>query len=105
MGSDTTAATLTCLFFELSRNPRCLKLLQEEIDELHKTEKDVHVRSLGKLPYLEAVINEALRLHPPVPSGVQRISPPEGLRIGETFIPGDTIIQIPTYTMFRGNAD
>lgn len=58
--------------------------------------------SLSKMKYLQACIDESLRLHPPVPSGLQRMTPREGLQIGETFIPGDTIVQIPTYTLYRG---
>ncbi|EON67962.1 hypothetical protein W97_07108 [Coniosporium apollinis CBS 100218] len=41
-----------------------------------------------------------MRLHPPVPSGVQRMTPPEGLRVGDTFIPGNAIVQIPYHTIF-----
>jgi len=100
-GSDTTAATLTCLFYELSLQPRCLEALQAEVDELFEGDRDVDGISLAKLPYLEAVINETLRLHPPVPGGVQRLTPSEGLQIGETFIPGNSIVQIPSHTMYR----
>lgn len=42
-----------------------------------------------------------MRLHPPVPSGTQRVTPPEGMWIGERFVPGDTIVQVPSYTVFR----
>ena len=101
--SDTTAATLTCLFFQLALHPEKVVTLQEEIDELFNSTGTVDAASLGKLPYLNAVINETLRMHPPVPSGVQRKTPPQGLTIGSTFIPGNTIVQIPTHTIYRGN--
>ena len=29
------------------------------------------------------------------------MTPPEGLQIGNTYIPGDTIVQIPMHTHFR----
>lgn len=53
------------------------------------------------VPLLDAVINETMRLHPPVPSGTQRVTPPEGLWIKDRFIPGNTIVQVPSYTVFR----
>ncbi|KAF4877796.1 Cytochrome P450 monooxygenase FCK2 [Colletotrichum siamense] len=100
-GSDTTAASLTCLFFELAQKPDVYKRLRDEIDEYFAEHPEPEHSALSKLPYLQACIDEALRLHPPVPSGVQRMTPPEGLDIDGTFIPGNTIIQVPTYTMFR----
>nr|XP_036579748.1 cytochrome p450 [Colletotrichum truncatum]KAF6787428.1 cytochrome p450 [Colletotrichum truncatum] len=103
-GSDTTAASLTCLFFELAQKPEAYKRLREEIDEYFHEHPEPEHSALSKLPYLQACIDEALRLHPPVPSGVQRMTPPEGLEIDGTFIPGNTIIQVPTYTMFRGES-
>ncbi|KAK7423226.1 hypothetical protein QQZ08_009122 [Neonectria magnoliae] len=100
-GSDTTAASLTCLFFELATNPNATRQLQEEVDQYYaNTEEPDHV-ALSKLKYLQACIDESLRLHPPVPSGLQRMTPTQGLQIGDVFIPGDTILQIPSHTMNR----
>jgi cytochrome P450 family 628 len=105
-GSDTTAATLTCLFFMLATHPQALKKLQAEVDAYHLANEGLGFEStsLAKLPYLDAVINESLRLQPTVPSGVQRETPPEGLRIGDVYIPGKTIVQIPTYSIQRGKS-
>lgn len=54
-------------------------------------------------PVLDSIINEVLRLFPPVLFGSQRVTPPEGLTIGPTaiFIPGDTIVYMPTYQLHR----
>ncbi|GJC83080.1 cytochrome P450 monooxygenase FCK2 [Colletotrichum liriopes] len=100
--SDTTAASLTCLFFELAQRPEVHSRLREEIDSYFAQNEEPEHSSLSKLSYLQACIDETLRLHPPVPSGVQRMTPPEGMEIDGTFIPGNTIVQVPTYTMFRG---
>lgn len=100
-GSDTTAATLTALIFEILSNKTKLDILQTEIDEYCGNHTGISSQSLAKLEYLDAVIQETLRLHPPVPSGLQRLTPPEGVTIDGIFIPGDTIIQIPSHTVYR----
>lgn len=90
------------MFFELSQNPKALQALQKEVDDLYASTDNIDAMTLSKLRYMDAVINETLRLHPPVPSGLQRMTPPEGLQIDQTFIPGNTILQIPSFTMYRG---
>ncbi|KAJ0107909.1 hypothetical protein J7T55_007121 [Diaporthe amygdali] len=103
-GSDTTAATLTCLFYNLTTHPEVYKTLQKEVDEFFASEAtsdNFETSSLGKLQYLQACIDESLRLFPPVMSGLQRQTPPQGVQIGERFIPGNTIVMTPTYTMCR----
>lgn len=90
------------MFFELSQNSKALQALQKEVDDLYASTENIDAITLSKLRYMDAVINETLRLHPPVPSGLQRMTPPEGLQIDQTFIPGNTILQIPSYTMYRG---
>ncbi|KAK3356880.1 cytochrome P450 monooxygenase-like protein [Lasiosphaeria hispida] len=96
-GSDSVAATLTYVFFHLAYDPELVRMLQAELDALPDLAHD----RLAAVALLDAVVNEAMRLHPPVPSGTQRVTPPEGLQIGKAFVPGDTIVQVPSYTVFR----
>jgi cytochrome P450 len=96
-GSDSVAAALTHIFFHLAWDPALVNRLQAEFDSL----PDISHENLMTVPLLDAVINETMRLHPPVPSGTQRVTPPEGMWIGDKFIPGDTIVQVPSYTVFR----
>lgn len=106
-GSDTTAATLTCLFYNFATQPEKYKTLQKEVDEFFTSEatsSDFDTAALGKLEYLQACIDESLRLFPPVMSGLQRQTPPQGIQIGKRFIPGNTIVMTPTYTMCRGES-
>jgi cytochrome P450 len=103
--SDTTSSSLTCLLFELARHPHVYKKLQAEVDAAFREHGDGvpgHYE-LSKLEYLQACVDEALRMYPPLPGGVQRITPPEGMQIdGDLFIPGNTIVQMPLYTLYRG---
>lgn len=88
---------------ELSTHPEVAQALQEEVDAFFQENPDPDSNALSKLKYLQACIDEALRVLPTVPSGVQRLTPPEGLKITEDlFIPGDTIVQVPIYTLHRG---
>lgn len=102
--SETVAATLGCLFFELAINRSKAAALRAELDQYFANFGQVDAISLSNLGYLNAVINETLRMHPAVPSGFQRQAPAKGLIIGNTYIPGDTIIHVPLHTMFRGMA-
>lgn len=99
-GSDTTSATLTYLFYHLALDPDQQKRLREELGDLIGegwSDKDIQ-----HADHLNGVINETLRLHPPVPSGLMRETLPEGLRIGDTFVPGNTNFCTPQYPMGRG---
>ena len=86
----------------LALHPDVLVKLQAEIDEYKSTHDEYDLVSLSKLQYLQACIDESLRLYPVVPSGVPRMTPPEGLQLDDVYIPGDTIIHNPSYTMYRG---
>lgn len=52
--------------------------------------------------HLNGAINETLRLHPPVPSGLKRKIVKEGAQIGEAFLPGNIEFFTPMYPMGRG---
>jgi cytochrome P450 len=62
-GHETTANALTWTWFELGRHPDVLAKLAVEIDTLGG--RAVTVEDLPALPYNLAVIEEAMRLHPP----------------------------------------
>lgn len=101
-GSDTTASTLAAIFHLLALHPDKKKALREEIDGIFSSFENFSHQKLVGSPMLEGCINEALRLYPAVPSGTQRITPPEGAVIAGRWIPGDTIVSTPTFALHRG---
>lgn len=105
-GRDTTAATLTTLWFCIARYPRILRGLRLEIEGFAGRAPDLV--ELQDLKYLKAVINESLRLYPIVPenSRVAREDttlPRGGGRNGDLplFIPKGEIVGWSLYTMHR----
>lgn len=99
-GSETTASTLTQMFFYLASNHSLQTRIRTEIETLLDG-NEIASQVIKDARLLNGAINEALRLHPPVPSGVFRTTPPEGISIGDVFIPGDTKIQTPGYVIGR----
>ncbi|KAF2869050.1 cytochrome P450 [Massariosphaeria phaeospora] len=101
-GSDTTAATLTWLCYELCKNLDVQFKLRDIVDRILPEKAFLDVEDLANCPHLDGVIKEALRLHPAVPSGLQRETPPSGLTLSSgVYIPGNTLIWMPTHTLQR----
>ncbi|KAK2974659.1 hypothetical protein RJ640_030267 [Escallonia rubra] len=71
-GTDTTSAVLEWAMTELIRHPRVMKKVQNEVREILKDKPETTEADLGEMHYLNAVIKETLRLHPPIPMLVPR---------------------------------
>ena len=57
---------LTPIGYELAKNPEVQKVLQDEIDAAYEGSTNLDYNTVQSLPYLDMVINETLRLHPPL---------------------------------------
>ncbi|CAI6065999.1 unnamed protein product [Clonostachys chloroleuca] len=101
-GSDTVASAITNALFYLTKNQNVYKTLQATLaKEFPGGDSDWTYEKARNIPYLDWVIQETLRLRPSVPGGLARVTPPEGLMVDGTFIPGDTVTSVPTYTIQR----
>ncbi len=102
-GSDTTAIALRAILYFLMKNPAKMAKLQNEIDDADKAGKlssmiqDEEARK--ELPYLNAVLKEAMRLHPSVGLLFERHVPQGGANICGHFIPGGTIVGINPWVL------
>jgi cytochrome P450 len=65
-GHDTTSSTLSFLVYELARNPQVLERVTDELDRVLAGRAPTTDQLLGELPYLSMVLDETLRLYPPV---------------------------------------
>lgn len=110
-GSDTTATGIRVTLLHIMTNPRAYAKLQGEIDAsvrdgLSPSAEDgglISAAQAKQLPYLQAVIREALRLNPPVANIFSRDVPPGGdtVHVGEEqfFLPGGVCIGYSAYAM------
>lgn len=70
-GRDTTAVTLSWLFYELSKSPGVVRKLRQEIVEHVGLDKTPTYANLKNMKYLQHCLNEILRLYPVVPFNVR----------------------------------
>ncbi|KAG4400013.1 hypothetical protein GLYMA_08G350800v4 [Glycine max] len=66
-GTNGPASVLEWSLAELVRNPHVFKKAREEIESVVGKERLVKESDIPNLPYLQAVLKETLRLHPPTP--------------------------------------
>ncbi|MCJ1464976.1 hypothetical protein MMC07_003591 [Pseudocyphellaria aurata] len=103
-GSDTTAAAMTYAFYHLASDRTQVEKLRAELQTLMKPDTPFSARDVQSGPHLNGVIYEALRMHPPVPSGAPRITPPEGITVDDVFVPGGVNVTVPQYVLGRSEA-
>ncbi|KAK6066562.1 cytochrome p450 [Seiridium cupressi] len=78
-GSETTATAMSATLYLLSKNPRKLKKLNEEIRSTFEADDQVNMLPTNSLMYTTAVLEESMRIYPPVPIGMPRVIPKGGL--------------------------
>ncbi|KAL9122895.1 MAG: hypothetical protein Q9187_000546 [Circinaria calcarea] len=93
-GSETTATLLSGATFYLCQNRSSLEIVTREVRDTYKSETEITLNSIAKLPYLNAVLEESLRLYPPVPSTLPRRTLPSGDTIGGYAVPGDISVGV-----------
>uniref|UniRef100_A0A7N0T6Q6 Cytochrome P450 n=1 Tax=Kalanchoe fedtschenkoi TaxID=63787 RepID=A0A7N0T6Q6_KALFE len=94
-GTDTNAVTIEWALSLLLNNPEKLKKAQSELDAVISPGRLVDEADLHKLTYLQAIINETLRMYPAAPLLVPHYSS------GECTIQG---FHVPSGTMVLANA-
>jgi cytochrome P450 len=96
-GSETTANLLSGLIARLIWNPDKYRKLCDEIRSAFTTEDAITYEASSKLPYLNACLEEGLRIHPPVPTGLLRTVPKGGDTIDGNFVPEGTSVAVGSW--------
>ncbi|KAI1802364.1 cytochrome P450 [Daldinia bambusicola] len=87
-GSDTTASSLAAVVYYLLQNTYSMAKVTDEIRTTFAKYSDISYLSTASMPYLRAVILEALRMYPPTPMGLPRLVPDGGDVVDGCPLPG-----------------
>ncbi|KAI3328827.1 cytochrome P450 [Ustulina deusta] len=98
-GGETTATTSAATLYFLLKNPKALAKVTTEVRGRWASYTDIDSNSAQQLPYLQACINEALRLYPSGAQGFPRLSP--GRVIDGLWVPRGTEVYTCTWVASR----
>ncbi|KAI0474770.1 cytochrome protein [Xylaria cf. heliscus] len=102
-GGETTAHTLSSIVFYVLTTPGSAEKLWSEIRARYNSYDEIDATSALQLPYLQAVIQEALRIHPSGAQGFPRNSP--GIVIDGHFVPPGTEVYTSAWTVVHDPAN
>lgn len=98
-GSDTTASAIRATMLYVLTNPPVLAKLIAELSNSPISDP-ITDSEARKLPYLQAVIKEGLRIHPPVTGLMFKEVPAQGDTVNGHFVPGGTKIGYCAFGVF-----
>lgn len=99
-GSDTTAIVLRTVMYYVLKDAAILRKLRAELDDPSITYPISFQQAFNNLPYLDAVIQEALRIHPAVALLLERAVPASGLALPNgVFLEPGTKVGMSGFTM------
>ncbi|KAF9463700.1 cytochrome P450 [Collybia nuda] len=96
-GSDTTVGYVLTLMLALASMPECQSRAQSELDSITRG-KIPQIEDLQKMPYVNAFMQEILRLRPPVPTGIPH-SVTQDIHHKGYVIPKNCTLIINTYAI------
>ncbi|KAL0937245.1 trichothecene c-15 hydroxylase [Colletotrichum truncatum] len=100
-GSETSATALSAVTYLLTLHPEVLSKLTKEVFGAFQSEEEICIQTVQKLPYMLAVLDETLRLHPPLPHTSPRVVHKWGDTFCGYFIKEGTIVSIPQWAMYH----
>ncbi|KAI0011112.1 cytochrome P450 [Xylariaceae sp. FL0662B] len=94
-GADTVSTAMTVALYYLCTSPEGMAKLKAEVRALDG--EQLTSTGLAQLPYLNAVIEEAMRCFPPIAFGLPRVSP--GETVDGLFVPEGVRVSVPHWVL------
>ncbi|KAH7567480.1 hypothetical protein JRO89_XS07G0080000 [Xanthoceras sorbifolium] len=99
-GTDTSAGTMEWAMSLLLNHPAVLKKARAELDNYVGNERLADESDLAKIPYIQSIVNETLRLYPAAPLLVPHESS-EDTTIGGYYVPRQTMLMVNAWAIHR----
>lgn len=103
-GSDSVGTVIRTVLYHLLVNPVTLECLIRELDKAGPTLPYPKYSEVRDLAYLEACVQEAIRMHPPFNLPLERVVPEGGVTVLGRYIPGGTKVGGSPYVVNRHKA-
>ncbi|PLN85487.1 cytochrome P450 [Aspergillus taichungensis] len=100
-GTETTATALSGLTYHLLRNPEKMDKIVGEVRGAFQSDSEIELGKLTRLEYLNACIEEGLRMYPPVPNGIPRVAPGGGLLVCGEHVPAGTALSVNQWATYH----
>ncbi|GIX82412.1 cytochrome P450 3A8, partial [Caerostris extrusa] len=97
-GYETTSTALAYTTYLLAKHQDVQDILVQEIKDLIERGQKLEYSTINKLPYLDQVLNESMRIYPPVHLFTNRYAV-EDVQYGDIHIPKGMLIQAPVHLM------
>lgn len=106
-GTDTTSITLTYIVWAVLKNDRVRQNILKELGERGLTQLDemdsfsVGFDQASGMPYVNAVVQEGLRLYGAAMGRLPRVVPSGGDVLSEVHLPGGAVVNPEAFTVHR----
>ncbi|KAL2826539.1 cytochrome P450 [Aspergillus pseudoustus] len=100
-GSETTATLLSGCTYLLLKNPATYTELATQVRSLFRSPSEMTFAAATRIPYLRSVLQESLRMYPPLPLGMPRVVPAGGALISGRYVPEKTSVSVSSWSAYQ----
>ncbi|KAI9701315.1 MAG: hypothetical protein M1820_006537 [Bogoriella megaspora] len=100
-GTEASASAVVATLYQLLHNPKTKEKLENELRSTFSTSYQITPLAVSGLPYLNACINETMRMVPTLPNTLPRIVPEQGAEICGRWVPGGTFVSFTQFAAYH----
>lgn len=100
-GSDSVGSLMRTTMFNLLLYPQTFRKLYDELHAANVSLPYPRYSEVRNLPYLDACVQEGIRMHPPFALPFERVVPKGGVEILGHFLPAGTVVGGSPYVVNR----